>query len=286
MQKKYDQIVARESSGRPTDVVLVGDSMMDAAGDPVGLAADGAGVSVYNASIAGETLPTIAQWTTKVVVPRLHPKLVVIGFSSNELNPAVLAPAEGLAAYDKSRAAQAAAGSHDWVDQADAALRRWSYLYRYRSDLRHPLSTAAAGVFDPALTPGGQDLAFTAKTYLEGTPANARVIVYGVIASLAGFRIGSGNVALLTAMITSLRHQGIQVLLVAMPVTNDLVLFHPHGAADYQRALGAYTAIAQATGARMAIPGIWPRADFADPVHVNGAGTARFSQYLAPLLRS
>ena len=73
---------------------------------------------VYNASVAGETLPTIADWTTKVVVPRLHPKVVVVGFSSNELNPSVLAPAQGLGAYQHSRAARtddaaAAVSPHD-----------------------------------------------------------------------------------------------------------------------------------------------------------------------------
>jgi len=286
LQKKYDQIVAREKSGRGTDVVLVGDSMMDAAGDPVGLAADGANPSIYNASVAGETLATIAQWTTKVVVPRLHPKLVVIGFSSNELNPSVLLPSQGLAAYDHSRAAQAAEGSGDWVDQADAFLRQWSYLYRYRDDLRHPFTKPSAGVFDPTLTAGGQDLAFRDKSYLEGTPAQARITIDGVIASLVGFRVGVDNVNLLSTLITSLRRQGIEVMLVVMPVTADLVAFHPNGAADYQRALAAYADIARQTGARLSIPGIWPIADFADPVHLNGSGTILFSQYLAPLLRA
>jgi hypothetical protein len=286
LQKKYDQIVAREKSGRRTDVVLVGDSMMDAAGNPVGLAADGAGVTIYNASVAGETLPTIARWTTKVVVPRLHPKLVVIGFSSNELNPSVLLPSQGLAAYDHSRAAQAAQGTGDWVDQADAFLRQWSYLYRYRDDLRHPFTKPLAGVFDPTLTATGQDLAFSAKSYLEGTPAQARITIDGVIASLVGFRVGAQNMALLSGLISTLQAKGIQVMLVAMPVTDDLVSFHPNGAADYQRAIAAFTAIAQAHGAQMAIPGIWPIADFADPVHLNGAGTILFSQYLAPLLRA
>jgi lysophospholipase L1-like esterase len=285
LQKKYDQIVARESKHRPSDVVLVGDSMMDAAGDPEELSADGAPASIYNASIAGETLPTIAQWTEKVVVPRLHPKVVVVGFSSNELNPASLAAASGIFAYDHSRAVRAAEGDGDIVDRGDAFLRQWSYLYRYRTDLRHPLGQPAAPAFDPALTASGEDLAFFDQHYLEGSALHVRQVIAGTIAALQGFRIGPQNVTILADLFTSLRKQGISVLFVVMPVTSDLVGFHPHGTADYQNAVTAFKAIADDTGAQASVPGIWPTTDFADPVHLNGAGTALFSRYLAPLLR-
>jgi lysophospholipase L1-like esterase len=285
LQKKYDQIVARAGSGQATDVVLVGDSMMDAAGNPSGLALAGAPGTVYNASVAGETLPTIAQWTTKVVVPRLHPKVVVVGFSSNELNPSVLNPAAGLGPYEHSRAVRDASGTGGVVDRADGFLRRWSLLYRYRTSLRHPLAPAPVGVFDPKLSAGGQDLAFTGQHYLQAGGANqARLIVRTIVATLAGFTIGAQNVAILQDLLTSLHRQGIRVLLVAMPVTNDLIAFHPAGVADYERALASFGSIAAASGATFADPGVWPTAEFADPVHLNGAGTAHFSGFLAPLL--
>ncbi|MGH9125506.1 MAG: hypothetical protein ACRDZ8_12385 [Acidimicrobiales bacterium] len=283
LQKKYDQIVDR--AGGSTQVVLMGDSMMDAAGDPAALAAAGAGGSIYNASIAGETLPTIAEWTEKVVVPRLHPKVVVLGFSSNELNPASLAPATGIAAYHASRAVRAAEGDGSVVDRADAVLRQWSYLYRYRDDLRHPFGLPPSGAFNPAVNAAGEDLAFFNQTYLQGTPAHARVVVDGVIAALAGFRVGPQNVSILSGLLTWLRRRGIEVIFVVMPVTADLVGFHPGGAAEYQRAVAAFRSVAQSSGAEFSVPGIWPTSEFADPVHVNGAGTAAFSAFLAPLLR-
>jgi hypothetical protein len=284
LQKKYDQIVAR--SHRATDVVLVGDSMLDAAGDPVGLRAAGSPLSVYNASIAGETLPTIAQWTERVVVPRLHPKLVVVGFSSNELNPAVLAPISGFAAYRRSRAVQAASGTGDIVDRADAFLRQRSYLYRYRDALRHPLGNPApAGVFDPALTAAGHDLNFVNQGYLSGGLAHAKSVVTGILATLAGFRVGPDNVAILQTMLSSLRRQGIAVLLVAMPVTADLISLFPGGGPTYRGAITAFGAVARGAGAGFVVPGVWPTNLFADPVHLNGVGTAQFSAYLAPLLR-
>ncbi|MDQ1401051.1 MAG: hypothetical protein QOK20_2983, partial [Acidimicrobiaceae bacterium] len=43
--------------------------------------------------------------------------------------------------------------------------------------------------------------------------------------------------------------------------------------------------IAQASGALLAVPGVWPINEFADPVHLNGAGTVHFTKYLAPLVR-
>ena len=284
LQKKYDQIVARE--GRSTQVVLMGDSMMDAAGAPAALAGAGATSSIYNASIAGETLPTIAQWTEKVVVPRLHPKLVVLGFSSNELNPAALAPATGLGAYNASRAVRAAEGTGSLVDRADAFLRRWSYLYRYRDDLRHPFALPATGAFNPSLNAAGEDLAFLDQSYLEGTAAHARAVVEGVYAALAGFRVGPQNVSLLSGLITWLRQRGTRVLLVVMPVTADLVRLLPHGPADYQSSLDAFRSVAAGSGAQLSIPGIWPTSSFADPVHLNGAGTAAFTRFLAPLVGS
>lgn len=286
LQKKYDQIVARQAHHTSTDVVLVGDSMMDAAGDPAALAAS-TGLSIYNASIAGETLPTIADWTTEVVVPRLHPKLVVVGFSSNELDPSILLPASGFPAYNASRAVRAAEGTGDWVDDADAFLRQWSYLYRYRSVLRHPLDNSDAGVFNPTLTTSGEDLAFLHQQYrgLAGGPKSIAVMA-DVIDTLKGFTVGPANVAILANLLSTLHRKAIAVLLIAMPVTADLVSFHPHGAADYDKALSAFAAVAKSTGASYVVSGVWSNAEFADPVHVNAAGTALFSRYLAPLLTS
>ncbi len=289
LENKYDQMSARAASHQTTDAVLVGDSMMDAGGDPDGLAAARGDSRIYNASVAGETLPTIVQWTTRVVVPRLHPRVVVIGLSSNELNPASLAPSSGIAAYQHSRAARAAEGLGDPVDRADAFLRRWSMLYRYRNELRSPMHqrpSPEAAQFDPKLSSNGQDLAFSGSRYLEpGGVKHARLVDAGVTAALKGFTVSNRNVAVLTKMITTLRAHAIEVVLIAMPVTADLVSFHPAGAADYQWAMSSFMSIAASSDAVFAEPGVWPTSEFADPVHLNGSGTARFSAYLAPLLR-
>lgn len=287
LQNKFGQIGARAAAGRRPDVVLVGDSMMDAGGDPAALGRAVPGVSVYNAAIAGETLPVVADWTTRIVMPRLRPKVVVVGFSSNELNPRALDPETGVRAYRSSRAVRAAEGTGSVVDRADALLRERSMLYRYRSSLRRPFTQGDVdpNVFDPELTPDGQDLAFAGLGYLQkGGPAQAQAVMKGVIAALQGFVVGLENVTILQEMIREVRRQGARVLLVAMPVTGDLIRAHPRGEADYQAAMAAFAGAADRSGATFVQPGVWPKALFADPVHVNAAGAARLTTYLAPLV--
>ena len=287
LQRKYAQIGALSGSGRP-DVVLVGDSMMDAGADPAALAQAAGGLSFYNASIAGETLPVITDWTTRIVQPRLRPKVVVIGFSSNELNPHALDPQSGVQAYRSSRVVRAAEGTGSAVDRADAFLREHSMLYRYRSELRTPFRKKAAeqSDFDPKLTPSGRNVAFANLAYLQkGGPAQARAVVQGVIGALQGFTINLENVEILQELIRTVRREGARVLLVAMPVTADLVRYHPNGEADYRAAMQAFAGAAERAGAAFVQPGIWPNTLFADPVHVNEAGSVRLTAYLAPLVQ-
>ena len=267
--------------------MLVGDSMMDAGGDPAALVRAVPGVTVYNAAIAGETLPVIDEWTNRIVMPRLHPKVVVIGFSSNELNPRALDAISGVAAYRASRVVRAAQDTGGVIDEADALLREHSRLYRYRSALRRPFTRDVddPNVFDPELTPEGQDLAFASLGYLQaGGPAQAQLVIQGVTAALQGYVVGTENVTILQEMIRSIRRQGARVLLVAMPVTEALVRYHPRGAADYQDAMDAFAGAAERSGATFVQPGIWPEDLFADPVHVNALGAERLTSYLAPLV--
>ena len=288
LQKKHTQITSRAAAGRRTDVVLVGDSMMDAAGDPDGLARALPGTTFYNASIAGMTLPVIATWTTRVVQPKLRPKVVVIGFSSNELNPRALAPESGVEAYRGSRAVRAAEGTGSAVDRADAFLRERSMLYRYRDSLRRPLAKPKVntGVFDPELTASGHDLAFAHLKYLQGGgPGHANLVNQGVIAALQGFSVNPENVEILMEMIRGVREQGARVVLLAMPVTADLVRFHPNGDGDYQAAMQAFARAAERTGATFLQAGVWDRFLFADPVHVNAAGANALTTWLAPYVQ-
>ena len=288
LQKKFAQINARASDGRRADVVLVGDSMLDAGGDATGLAQAVPGTSVYNAAIAGETLPVVADWTTRIVLPRLDPDVVVVGFSSNELNPSVLAPEAGVGAYRSSRVVRAAEGRGNPIDRADAFLREHSMLYRYRSSLRHPFRKHVVDpkVFDPELSPDGQGLAFTNLGYLEkGGPGQAPAVIEGVVAALRGFTVGLENLTILQELIREIRVRGARVLLVAMPVTTDLIAAHPRGEADYLEAIEAFAGAASRTGATFVHAGVWPTSLFADPVHLNGAGAAQLTSYLAPLVQ-
>lgn len=284
LQDKFDQINDLAGSRRP-DVVLVGDSMLDAGGDPSALAERLPGTTLYNASIAGETLPVISDWTTRIVQPRLRPRVVVIGLSSNELNPRALDDATGAGAYRSSRVVRAADGRGGLVDRADALLLEHSMLYRHRSALRRPFDTEPSNVIPPDLAPDGQNVTYVDRGYLQkGGPAQAQRLTAAVIASLQGYRVGMDNVAMLQEMIRTIRRRGARVLLLAVPASADLVRHHPNGQADHQEAMAAFAGAADRSGARFADAGVWPNALFADPVHVNRAGVARLTAFLAPLI--
>ena len=112
------------------------------------------------------------------------------------------------------------------------------------------------------------------------------MVLAGVKAAYQGFSVGAVNIAILQTMIDSLRHRGIQVVLLAMPITPVAVSFHPRGMEDYQTAMDSFAAIAARSGIAFEQPGIWPTSLFADPIHLNAAGTAQFTSYLAGILRS
>lgn len=288
LEDKYQQSGELVATNQQPDVVLAGDSMMDAGGDPTTLSQQTAGLRFYNAALSGQALPVIADWTSRIIMPRLDPKVVVVGLTSAELSPFALDPNTGVKAYRSSRVVREAAGTGNPVDRADAFLRDHSMLYRYRTSLRRPFTgkLSAPNVFEAELTPAGQNIGFADQTYLEkGGPARARALVDAIVTALAKFSIGSKVVALLEDMITEIRRKGARVLLVAMPVTADFISFHPRNDADYQDAMDAFAGVAERTGVPFFQPGTWPTAVFADPLHLNAAGAAQFSTYLAPLVR-
>ena len=145
LQHKFDRIasLARTSRAGPGTggTVLIGDSLLDAGADP-GLITS-APQPVFNASLAGETLPVIAPWASRVVAPRLHPSLVVLGFTVNVLNGQMPGEATLVRSYERSRAVEAAEGHGDWADRMDAWLRSHVALYRDRSVLRSPFDSRA-----------------------------------------------------------------------------------------------------------------------------------------------
>jgi hypothetical protein len=84
-------------------------------------------------------------------------------------------------------------------------------------------------------------------------------------------------------MLAGLQAEGIEVVLVLMPLTDDLVALHPNGEADVAAGMRALEAEAEAAGVELLRydSGPWPEEIFADPLHLNGQGTEIFSELVA-----
>ena len=282
LQHKYSS-VTRIAGLHRTGVVLVGDSMLDADADPI--AVDSRPGFIFNASLAGETLPILAPWATEIVVPRLHPRVVVLGFSANVLNADIPGEAALVSNFIRSRTVAHAEGRGDWVDDVDAWLTKHVALYRDRTVLRDPFSSpVASSIYDPPLSAVGWNEGFL--NYQLGTGALAQATATAEVKNglFRGFRINPAKVKELGSLIDAFRSKGIQVLLVAMPVSPYVPQIMPGGITAFQQAVNVLVATAAAHGARTANAGVWAPGYFADTVHLNEFGTSRFSTWLATQL--
>jgi hypothetical protein len=285
-QYKYDRVTQLAPTHR-VKTVLFGDSMVDAGADPA-LMTRVPGVT-FNAALAGETLPTIGSWATDVVVPRLHPKTVVLGFNVDVLSPNIPGAAAVQAAYSGSRVVKVAEGSGDVIDHLDTWLRTHIYLYRYRSVLRNvfaPSTSSGTSTYAPLLSNLGWNESFRDLHYSVGpnaiTPKEAQAEIKDDV--LHDFVVGSQPAAQLGAVIDQLRREGTRVVFVVMPIAADFVAAIPGGRATFEAALADLMADTRAHGAQTVNAGVWPNNLFASPAHLNGAGTARFSSWLSARL--
>jgi hypothetical protein len=275
MQDKFDQITSAHPAGRG-GTVLFGDSLMDVGADP----ADMAG-AVYNASLAGEVLPVVAEWAAKVVVPRLKPSTVVIGFSVEGLNSNIPSAASVVDAYQKSRVVKAVEHKGDLTDQLDYWLRQHVSIYAERTVLRAPLGSEGSTTYDPPLSSLGWN--DTAKNYPYGsvaTPPAAAVaeVRYDLLNDYSASPALADELGLL---INELRSAGTHVVFVAPPVSPEFIQGMPGGQPAYEQELSDMLALARDHGAQVLDAGIWPQAYFVDAAHLNDAGTNTFSTWLS-----
>jgi hypothetical protein len=291
-QHKIDQLAGWRRAHPRADVLVTGASMADAGIDAAALAPGGAG---YNAALSGAVLPSIVVWTTRVIVPRLHPATIVVGLSPVELNADLPALAADTARFAAADPIERAVGQESWLQR----LTRWasaaSYLVRYRTALRTPSNWGkgkerngnATEDLDPPLTPNGQSEFFASATVagfgaLFPTAAARRdSIADGVF---GGFRIGQTQVDQIRDLVEQLQAEGSRVVVVDLPIDPEAVADLPGGEASVQNVAETLAGIASATGSRFYQAGVWDPTYFADPIHLNAAGSLRLTGALYPLV--
>jgi hypothetical protein len=275
-QVKVAQMERRRAGGRTGGTVFVGTSLMEAAADPTRYPGDS-----YNASLAGLGLRTLRWWTANVVVPDLRPATVVLGLTTRELNANDAGRNALEDAFFDAPAVRRLTGRERPLDAADRIAGRLSELVRYRRVLRRPsvlFERDPDGVDgDIEFDAGGAATFFRHATFDAGPAAERSVRA----TALHQFRVGERELDELRAMITELRRAGTRVVVVDMPVSDVYPRWHPGGEATYRAAARRLDTTARAAGAEVLRPGVWPESLFADPFHLNGAGTARFTALLA-----
>jgi len=284
-QRKAEQMAAFSRRVPRADVVMLGTSMVNNGIDPeVFKQLTGARGLVYNAGLGAAVPAVTRRWEHDVVLPRLHPRRVVIGVSSIDVASGVGATSV-LDLYRKASAARLAAGTASPIERVDNALAQHSRIWRYRTVLRSPVDLVHAlrGKHTPnegdAIGRFGRSTIRSRDRYERQRRSRRNA----ERRNLAGFTIGAQNLRDLTAEIADLRRSGVDVALVEMPVTAEYESFHPNGSADYLRFVAAVDALARRTHTRfLPMRGeITDHALFADDNHLNGAGTRVFTELLA-----
>lgn len=128
-----------DRAGQTTEVVFLGASETAAGLLPGPLdQASARFTGAYNAALRGASPATNEAWSRRVVVPRLHPEVAVVG-----LLPAELAVLDGEAADFADRSDASYASAIDEVDpdllgRVEDAVADRSALVRHRTELRRP----------------------------------------------------------------------------------------------------------------------------------------------------
>jgi hypothetical protein len=280
-QIKYDQMKALRRAGQTGGVVVLGTSLTDVGVDPVLMATElDHRVPVYNASLAGVTVEVARWWYARVVRPLLAPRIVVFGITSRELNPNDLDGVRLGAQFFASPAVHRLSGTESLMERLERYGDDVSYLFRYRKMLRQPEQVlhhrTAIDIQRPVISDVGQATSFVHSGY-NTSPLIAPFFRQTITRD---FTVSAAKVATVIGILRDARASGAQVLFVDMPITAAYIALHPHQWADWATYENALTKVVAQTGVPELPAQLWATSYFADPIHLNGAGTRR----LTPLL--
>ena len=280
--QKLDQIHDMVSDRETAEVVFVGSSMMAGGIDPVAFT-ESSGVTSYNAGFAGPTIRTITPWTVDIVEPLLHPKVVVVGMQSREMNDN--AP-KGETMYDKfitSPGYKQAASSV--ANRFEGELEALSFFLRYRRAFRRPadlFSSDAAALED-------------AKVRKEIGPRGSRIEDAGTYRAadkfintlyrkmLIDFTVGGVEYDALVQLHEDLEARGVRLVVLSMPVTDDYAPIHADPVGDMAAYHEVLDRFASETGVTIIdAEDAFPNPEvFREPIHLDIEARASFARGIA-----
>lgn len=282
-QRKVEQMDVLENEGG-ADVLFLGSSLANAGLVPEVFVTDAAaaghpGLVAYNAGLSAGMPRITKAWAEEVALPRLQPRMVLIGLSSFDFSdhPSIDVFYD---AFATSPAGQRALGEDGFLDRVDRWLDDRSELWRDKAVLRDPVTVFDAirgngPPPDPVIELMGPD---GRTSYLQSQRFEDRVDDGGVGVPVDAWTLGRRNPQELEAFVEGMQDDGTTVVLIDMPVTDDFVLAHPRDQIDYDVYLGQLRELADRTGATLIEKSsLRDYALFADEVHLNIDGATRLT---------
>jgi lysophospholipase L1-like esterase len=270
------------------DVVFVGNSTARDAFDPRVFESATAGELVaYNAALDAAGPGLVADWLDDAVLAELDPAVVVWALGSPDLNDA--APGTR-AAHEAYRAS--VAGRTDTLGSVQRVAWDRLALVRNREALREV--GAVADAVGPGARPDG-GVAATAllddrglglsRRDLRYEPGDPAVRSFVAAQLLANHTVGPEQTDRAGALLDDLSRRGHRVVLVVLPVTDELRALHPGGAASWHAYRKAVDDLAEQAGLRLVDLADAVEPDgFADLHHVNARGSRQVTEAVARAL--
>jgi hypothetical protein len=283
-QRKVQQIDTLSKHGG-ADIVFFGSSLVDVGVEPSIIDHQiGGGVTSYNAGLASSIPRMTADWAESVVIPRLHPKVIVLGVGAYDLGAEGPDRTAFLNAFLGSSGAKQAMGTEDPIQAADQWIGKYSALWNHKYQLRDPATVVRAVLGHPqpvdASTLEADDIdANGRETADQYAPFSNQARV-----DVSDWTLGTKDAAAVKQLIAYAAKRHIEVVLVDMPVTNQSVDQMPPGAfKTFKRALDA---IGTSTGTKVLdFDSIRSTSLFLDDIHLNHTGVDFFSTGLGTELK-
>lgn len=295
VQHKYDQLAARQADGG-TDLLVVGDSQIDGGIDPVAVGRAAGFSRPYNAALLGARLPAQGRWFFDHLLPQDRPRLVLQGMSPVLVSDLGSSPAD-VSAYETMLSENFRRLDPDAWQTGEQWLADQLYLVRYRSSLRSPrivgqaISDRVTGTktlpdiqrdaehWDRAISPSGQDTDYRKGVLQAAGPKP----LYEALAKLVQdpFRFEAYD-----TLLDAYQRAGVPVVVVIPPVALREMAANGVDVDRWRAASAEIASRAQARGLTVLdfTDADYPRDAFFDPLHLNGVGSARFSDELGAAL--
>lgn len=241
----------------------------------------------HNVALPGAQAPVVDRWLLQEVIPRIHPKRVVWGMSSLDFNSG--RDNKTIDIYNIARATQ-----NGFYGAADRVMEN-SAISEHRDTLRDPLTLLHAA--EGSATKYGKskplgDRAVWKLGYKKTTPAQLKKLRAAHLITvrdhqLRHYHTGSVELAAYEHTLRELKAQGIDVVIVFMPVTTGYIGAHPNGAADFD----SWKRDAAAVAAALHVPVIdesraMPDSSFRDYEHLYAAPAHQFTAQLSAKLKA